>query len=60
MTGIYEPKAKFLISVGRCVWKRRFWKGSCLFNSGFVGGRGNLMGDIFYWKRRESCEILIL
>jgi len=47
--GIYEPKAILLISVGKCIGKRRLWKGSFLLHSGFVGlgGGRNVRGDIF-------------
>jgi len=38
--GIYDPKAKLLISVGKYVLKRRLWKRSCIFHSDFFLGVG--------------------
>jgi len=60
--GIYEPKAILLISVGKCIGKRRLWKGSCLLHSGVVGlgGGEEFKRGYFYHERSETGEILIL
>ena len=40
LTGFYDPKAKLLIFLCKCVWKRRLWNGSWVFYSGFFFGGG--------------------
>jgi hypothetical protein len=50
LNGVYEPKEKLLISVGKFVWNRRLWKGTCLSNCGSVEG-GILKGAYFYRER---------